>query len=295
MKKPLIICVLIALSWQACKNKNEDGDPVEAINAGLSLPAGSFSVDPDTMETDYTVTIDPGIGGTMPLSTGTNLTGQITFSAPSGNVVAGGMRFGTSGPVNMVPVAGAIGQTSGTLTLPFALSASTCQDLASICHNIKCYEYAMTADGKITQANIRDVALMCGGCGEPSCVPLISPPCPPAPCSGSYSFPFSTGSGTCSCSGSTVSIINSNGWAVVASNVPSGSTSFTPGYYDGSCTSCPALQITAPGGDSYIAISGSGSWSGTVYSFSCTMKSIPDFVSGTGSSYTLTGTVNCGN
>lgn len=291
MKKYFAMCFALTVLASACKKKN-DTDPVEAINAGLSLPAGSYTVDPDTMEIDPTVTIDPGVGGTMPINTG-NSTGQITFSAPNGNVVAGGMRFGTSGPVNVVPVSGALGQTAGTLNLPFAVSASTCADLASICHDIKCYEFAVTADGKISQANIRDVALMCGGCDEPSCASLISPPCPPAPCSGSYSFPASTGSGTCSCSGSTIGIVNSNGWAVVGSNVPSGSTSFTPGYYDGSCTSCPAMQITSPGGDSYIAISGSGSWSGTVYSFNCTMKTIADFVNGGGPTYSLTGTVNC--
>lgn len=292
MKKHLVLGLSLILLASACKKKN-DADPVEAINAGLSLPAGSYSVNPDTMEVDNTIVIDPGAGGTMPINTGTTLNGQITFSAPNGNVVAGGMRFGNSGPVNVVPVSGAQGQTNGTLNLPFTISASTCADLASICHDIKCYEFAITADGKISQANIRDVALMCGGCDEPSCASLISPPCPPAPCSGTYNFPFSTGSGTCTCSGSTIGIINSNGWAVVGSNIPSGSTSFTPGYYDGSCTSCPAMQITGPGGETYIAISGSGSWSGSVYSFNCTMKTIDDFVNGGGSSYSLTGVVNC--
>ena len=42
----------------------------------------------------------------------------------------------------------------------------------------------MTADGKISKANIRDVALMCGNCDEPSCRSLIDPPCEVEPGTG---------------------------------------------------------------------------------------------------------------
>ena len=169
----------------SCAKQN--GDPIASLNDNLELPQGSYQVNPDDMEVDNSITISSGSGGTTPINTGSQTTAQISFNAPNGNVVAGGMRFGNSGPVNVVPVSGAQGQTSGTLSLPFSVSASTCNNLSQVCHDIKCYEFAITADGKISQANLRDVALMCGGCDEPSCQSLINPPCPPSPGQGSYS------------------------------------------------------------------------------------------------------------
>lgn len=230
----------------------------------------------------------------MPINTGTQNTGQISFNAPNGNVVGGGMRFGDSGPVNIVPVSGALGQTSGTLTLPFSLSASTCDNLSQVCHDIKCYEFAVTADGKITQANLRDVALMCGGCDEPSCQDLIDPPCPPEPNTGTFNFSLGSGNGSAGCSGSSTGIV-ANNWVVSITNAgTSGSVSFTSDYYTGGCTSCAALQITNTAGDAYIAISGSGSWSGNTFNFSGTMKLLEDVINGGGSTYSLSGAVNCG-
>lgn len=285
------LATIIVLS-SSCK-KDKDGDPVEAINAGLQLPAGSYQVNPDTMEVDNSIDIDPGSGGTMPINTGTQMNGQIAFTAPNGNVIGGGMRFGNSGPINVVPVAGAQGQTSGILNLPFGVSSSTCNNLSKVCHDIKCYEFAITADGKISRANIRDVALMCGGCGEPSCAPLINPPCPPAANTGSYNFSLSSGSGYAAC-GPVTGITADNGWVVVASNVgSSGSYNFTSDYYNGGCSSCPALQISDPNSTAYVAISGSGYWSGGAFYFSGTMKRIEDLVGGGGSTYSLTGSVSC--
>ncbi|MFT4526008.1 MAG: hypothetical protein ACI85F_002170 [Bacteroidia bacterium] len=294
MKKYYLICLAISIGFSACKkDEEENGDPVTELNANLSLPAGSYMVDPDTMEIDNSVTIDGGSGGTMPINTGVQNTGQIQFSAPNGNVVGGGMRFGDSGPVNIVPVSGAMGQTSGTLSLPFSLSASTCDNLSQVCHDIKCYEFAVTADGKITQANIRDVALMCGACDEPSCASLIDPPCPPEPNTGTFNFSLGSGSGSAGCTGASAGIV-ANDWVVsILNSGTSGSITFTEDYYTQGCSSCSALQISDNQGNAYIAISGSGSWSGSTLNFSGTLKSLDDVINGGGSTYTLTGAVNC--
>ncbi len=223
------------------------------------------------------------------------MNGQISFNAPGGNVVGAGMRFGTSGPINVVPVSGAQGQTSGTLSVPFSLSASTCDNLSQVCHDIKCYEFAVTADGKISQANIRDVALMCGNCDEPSCKPLIVPPCSnDGPGEGSFSSSIASGTGTASCTSSQLGIVNSN-WVLVISNAgSSGSSSFDPDFYTGGCSSCPAIQLSdASLADHYIGISGSGSWSGNVFSFSATLKSLDDVINGGGTTYSISGSINC--
>ncbi len=275
----------------------QDGDPVSTLNDNLSLPAGSYTINPDDVEVDNSVTIGTSTG-TMPITPGGTINGQINFNAPNGNVVAGGMRFGNSGLINVTPINGAQGNTSGTLNVPFSVSASTCANLSQVCHDIKCYEFAITADGKISKANIRDVALICGNCDEPSCASLINPPCPPGPCEGNYNFALTgTQSGLCGCApttnGGTVSIDGAGGDIVIASVVgTSGSFTFTDAYYTSACSTCPALQLTNST-DSYVAVSGSGSWNGSVFSFNATMKTIPDIVSGTGPSHSISGIVNC--
>ena len=286
----LFACCLFALG--GCDKRS--GNPTVTLNANLELPQGSYQVNPDEMEVDSSISIDPGMTGTMPINTGTQLNGQISFTAPNANVVAGGMRFGDSGPVNVVPVNGAQGQTNGTLSLPFSLSANTCNNLSQICHDIKCYEFAVTADGKISQANIRDVALMCGACDEPSCQSLINPPCPGV---SSYNFSLHSGSSssTSGCGSNNIGIVD-DGWVISIVNVStqSGSVSFSPGYYDGTCSTCPALQISSPAGIAYISLSGTGSWSGNVFTFSSnSMKTITDFINSTGTSYTISGSVSC--
>lgn len=275
--------------------EEEDQDPISALNENLQLPAGSYTISSNT-EVDNSITITSNGSGTMPINTGTQMNGSISFSAPGANIIGAGMRFGSSGTINVVPISGANGNTSGTLNTPFSVSASTCDNLSKVCHDIKCYEFAVTADGKISKANIRDVALMCGGCNEPSCAPLIDPPCAPASCSGNFNSSLSGAqTGTCNCSSSgvaNVGIVNSN-WVVVGSNW-TGSHSLSPDYYTQGCSSCPALQISSANtGDAYIAVSGSVSKSGNVYTFNATVKSIPDVVSGGGQSYSLTGAVNC--
>jgi hypothetical protein len=45
--------------------------------------------------------------------------------------------------------------------------------LSSICHDIRCYEFAQTSGGTFSQANINLLAAACGGCDEPSCQDLL--------------------------------------------------------------------------------------------------------------------------
>lgn len=298
MKKVFTLVAVIAFITSGClpKEEEENGNPTQSLNAGLELPAGSFQVDPDTMQIDNSVTINGGPSGTMPLNTGTQINGQISFNAPNGNVVAGGMRFGDSGPVNMVPVNGALGQTSGTLNLPFTVTSSTCDNLSQVCHDIKCYEFAMTADGMISQSNLRDVALVCGGCDEPSCQDLIDPPCPPQPNTGNFQFDLASGSGSANCQAG-FGIVASNGWVLSSQNMPNGSSSvtFSGGAWDGSCASCPGLALSSPNGSSgpFYMTNGSGSWAGGVFYFSGTMTDVDGLISGGGPSYSIEGVINC--
>jgi hypothetical protein len=53
------------------------------------------------------------------------------------------------------------------------VSQSLCGSLSSICHSIKCYEFAVTSAGTISRANITDLAVACNNCSEPSCKGLL--------------------------------------------------------------------------------------------------------------------------
>lgn len=65
------------------------------------------------------------------------------------------------------------GGSGGTGNLAFQIPADICSQLSSICHQIQCYEFAVTDAGTISRANIMDVAMQCGNCDEPSCQQLI--------------------------------------------------------------------------------------------------------------------------
>lgn len=296
-----LLCFTLVWVIYSC-NKEKNDDPVLALNTNLQLPAGSYTIDPNDVEIDNSVTIDNTSNSRMPLDINTPLNGQITFNAPNGNVVAAGMRFGNSGPINVIPVNGSQGQTGGTISFPFQVGPNTCDNLSKVCHDIKCYEFAVTSDGKISRSNIRDVAIMCGKCEEPSCRDLIYPPCPPTGGGGSGgagngSMTFSpTGSlsGTSFCDAGIVSLTSTSGVSLIFSNAPSsGSSTLTSDYYTDACSTCPALQVTDDNGNTWIAVSGSGSWSGTTFKINATMKTIPDVVNGGGSSFSLTASINC--
>lgn len=154
--------------------------PSDFLNEGLVLPAGSYTLANPTE--DPTIQLGAGAGGSMDAQPGQPMMVQIPFTAPSGNVVGAGIRFGDSGPIRVIPIPAAQGNTSGTLGFQFQLPASICNNLGAICHQIKCYEYAVTAAGTVSRANIQDVALACNNCDVPSCQDLLNS-CRPMPCS----------------------------------------------------------------------------------------------------------------
>jgi len=308
MKNIKLFLLILSFSLFISCNKDDGdsngiSDSVEVarlMNENLTiLSPGVFTVNPDNVQTDNTISISTSSGVT-PIQDGQTMSNSISFNAPNGNVNAVGMRFGLNGPIYFVPI-NSNGATSGTGSFDFLINAGICDNLSSICHDIICYEYAQTSSGAISAANIRDVAMLCGNCDEPSCEGLVDP----SDCDtggggntglgqGTFNFQLSgsqTGDAFC---GDGIISITANSWVLVGTNVgTSGSVSFIPDYYTNGCSNCPALQISDLSGNSYIAVSGSGSWSSNSFSFNTTVKSIPDVVNGGGTSYSLTGEVNC--
>jgi len=287
LKFTLLLSTLAVLVGIIGCKKDEEGDDqntgnaVIEINTNLELPQGAYLVDPDTMEVDATVTVATS-SGTMPINPGAQINGQIEFTAPNGNVVAAGMRFGDSGPVSVVPITGALGQTSGTLSMPFSIDASVCNDLSSICHDIKCYEFAITAAGEISQANIRDVALMCGNCDEPSCVDLIEPPCGGGGGgTGTGSFTSDIGSGqnmeafigvvTDPTDPFVTMEMDNDTWGIgidgYTTTQTTGTVTFTPDCIDEDCWSLSLYRYVEPYIYPYSSVSGTGTWTANGFDF----------------------------
>lgn len=154
----------------------EPGDPNDAnarVNAEMRLlppPDGALE-DP---EEDPGVEIVAGPDEPTDLFPGTPMIVAFEFSADAGQVVAGGIRFGDSGPLQIVPLPELAGQSSGAVQFQVDVPQSVCDGLSSICHSITCYEFAVTDAGLVSAANINQVALACGNCDEPSCQSLLT-------------------------------------------------------------------------------------------------------------------------
>jgi len=165
------LCVLLT-SVAFCGDEEEEpgpnGDPNDELNGSIS---GDYEVDGTNV--DDSIGVSGSEGGYAEASPGGTLNVSISFDAPNANVVGGGIRFGANGPVQVVTIPDAMGQTSGTLNFAVQIPDSVCSNLSQICHDIRCYEFAVTDIGAVSQANINDVALMCGGCDEPSCQSLL--------------------------------------------------------------------------------------------------------------------------
>jgi len=112
---------------------------------------------------------------------GQNVSVSIPFTAANSNVTHAGIRFGDSGDIIMIPVAGASGNASGILGFEFGIPADICENLNDICHDIRCYEFAVAESGngtfQVSRENINELASACGGCDEPQCVALLGPEC----------------------------------------------------------------------------------------------------------------------
>ncbi len=151
------------------------GEQAEAhLTAQILLPDEGETLQDPAVDDSIELGGSAGAGG-MPSAVmpGEMVTVSIPFNAPNGNVVAAGIRFGANGPIRTVPVGGAQGQTSGTLQFQMQVPPSVCGDLSQICHDIKCYEFAVTDAGRVSRANINSIAMACGDCDEPSCADLL--------------------------------------------------------------------------------------------------------------------------
>lgn len=182
MKRLIPILLLAACSVYEGEELDSDidlessGEPSEPPpdDGPFDIPgAQSGLYDPAT---DASVVLSPHDPNSPPLEVhpGDTITVNVPFSAPNQNVIGAGIRFGSSGPISVVPVSGAAGQSSGTMQFDVMIPASICADLGQICHDIKCYEFAVTDIGNVSAANIADIALACGDCDEPSCQDLIA-------------------------------------------------------------------------------------------------------------------------
>ncbi|MEW4925038.1 hypothetical protein [Algibacter sp. 2305UL17-15] len=160
-----LIMILLSCGEDGAPNAgtSDEAEVALKMNKNLVLPPGFFEVNPDDVEIDNSVTVSSGDSQKVEISSGMTMTNSISFSAPNANVNAVGMRFGTTGPIYFVPI-NTSGATAGTGLFGFQITDGICDDLSSICHDIKCYEFAQTDSGKISAANIQEVTMVCGNC-----------------------------------------------------------------------------------------------------------------------------------
>jgi hypothetical protein len=156
------------LSLASCDPNTRDPNAAKGFIVG---GVQSELIDPDT---DHSIQLGAtGSGGTHEAQPGDVFSVSIPFTAPNANVIGAGIRFGDSGPIAVIPVPGAVGQGSGTMVLDVEVPYDICDNLSQICHDIKCYEFAVTGSGTVSAANIQDIALACNDCEEPSCQSLL--------------------------------------------------------------------------------------------------------------------------
>jgi hypothetical protein len=153
----------------------DDGQGAQALNDNINWPPNAYAL--ENPETDESVQISPAGGGpAAPVMQGGMMAVSVPFNAPNANVVGVGVRFGDSGKIMTIPTS-TMGRTSGTLSANIPVPPEICGMLSKICHDIKCYEFAVTSVGKISRANIMSLALMCANCSEPSCKDLLPNMC----------------------------------------------------------------------------------------------------------------------
>lgn len=185
-----ILAVSSIAFFSSCGGGDDDGpaqntqDPNDFIMENINLPAGSFIADGSTITESSTITVDETTSTTtMQVVDNQTVNVQIPFNDPSGSVTHAGIAFGDpNGDVWMVPINGAQGNTSGILSFTMQLPPDICSNLSQICHDIKCYEFAVSKDVsgnsfQISRSNINQLASACGQCDDPSCTSLLGPNC----------------------------------------------------------------------------------------------------------------------
>ena len=212
---PLVIIAALAAGCTVnIARSGDDSQGSQALADGIDWPSNAYAL--DNPETDETVQISTTSGGgpAAPVMAGGTMNVNVPFNAPNANVVGVGIRFGDSGTIMTIPNS-TMGRSSGTLSANITVPPAICGMLSKICHDIKCYEFAVTSVGKVSRANIMSLALMCGNCSEPSCRDLLPNMC------------VDPGQGSCTESGACP---NEGASAVVRSCV-SISGSCVTGYY----------------------------------------------------------------
>ena len=89
---------------------------------------------------------------------------DITFSnIPPNTPFDVNIRFGNANSYIKVPINPSItqGSSSGTLNLPFSLSASACNNLDDIKHQIRCYESVSVGGKRVSREQARQLVLSC--------------------------------------------------------------------------------------------------------------------------------------
>ena len=145
-----------------------------AAAASLTVSGVSFTLAASTEVDDSVKVLSSDSGAPLEVIPGSSIKIIVPFEAVNGNVVGVGVQFGDTGVIQVVEVPGAAGQTSGTMEVDVDVPDSVCDNLSQICHDIKCYEFAVTDAGNISKANINSIALKCGNCSEPSCQDLLT-------------------------------------------------------------------------------------------------------------------------
>jgi hypothetical protein len=170
----VIVPSVIGLLVSCDPHTRSDIDPGKFFNIG---GAEYLLENPGT---DPSVSTESNTEGSGEVYPGDSLSLSIGFNAPNGNVIGGGIAFGDPddigipGAIQVVPVPGAGGQTSGMMNITIDVPDDICSNLSQICHDIRCYEFAVTSAGQVSAADINDLALACGGCEEPSCQELLT-------------------------------------------------------------------------------------------------------------------------
>jgi hypothetical protein len=178
----------LSLALGACSSDGEKLPSTETPQAYIDGLAGTVLVSGageliDLPEVDPSLSVSGASSGSVvSIQAGSVITASLVFNAPNANVVAAGIRFSNDSQILTVPMPNMVGQTAGSLSFQLQFPADFCSNLGSICHSIQCYEYAITSDGKVSAANIVDMAAACGECTDSSCIGLL-PEC------GEASFP----------------------------------------------------------------------------------------------------------
>lgn len=171
----LLTIILFSFSLFYGCGKSSSTVDATSLNEGLTVSvSGSSQHDISEYKEDASIDLsNASAGGKMAISGSSTINITREFTAPNKNVSGAAIRFGDAGPLTVIPLK-TKGQSNGILNYNVTIPSSVCDKMSQICHNIKCYEYAVTDVGTISRANVTDMAIKCGACSEPSCADIVN-------------------------------------------------------------------------------------------------------------------------